>query len=73
MVEDITVGKSSLLTPSLTQLPSGELRFNIIRTEPFGFGFVIIPFTLAVAGIWSRGTGPYAKPFVSQSAIASVT
>ena len=58
VVDDIMVGNSSLSIPSFTQLPNGELRLRMILTEPFGFGLVIMPFTLAVAGICSRGTGP---------------
>ena len=67
------VGKSSLLMPSLTQLPTGELRFRMMRTAPVGFILVIMPFNLAPEGTCANGTGPLANFFVVQSATASVT
>ena len=73
MVLDILVGKSSGLIPSLTEEPLGEDKFIIMRTAPDGFGRVIIPLNLAELGTLSSCTGPKAKPFFTQSAIASVT
>jgi len=54
-------------------LPTGELRFRMMRTAPVGFILVIMPFILAPEGTCVNGTGPLANFFVVQSAIASVT
>jgi hypothetical protein len=72
-VDDIEVGKSSLLIPSFTHVPSGEAKFRMILAVPLGFGLHIMPLIFALSGLSFGSNGPAAKPCFIQSATASVT
>jgi len=72
-VEDMVAGKSAKSIPSFTDWPAGADRFSMIRTEPFGFGRVIMPLTFTSGGVSSAVNGPIANPAATHDATASVT
>ncbi len=72
-VDDMVVGKSSAVMPSLTLNPRGADRFKMIRAVPLGFILHITPLIFAFFGLLEGSNGPATIPCWTQEATASVT